>query len=309
MQDSRRSPVRSPTFVPSPRSALGQPSREMPTGYPRSPVSFGRPSFGPQGLRSPSYGQEGVGSSYSDRESSAAPTYAFVAESRSEPRYAMISFESSDKSTATHTYSATYQLSDADPLPEATEKFRLMGSADSDKSSGLASSASPSGSSVLSSTGAEKAYGPLPRRKVAMGIFCLVSASAIAITLLVQGSLQRGDDGHEGTGTDPPLLLEKGSDADSVGFAMHFAHRPTAVSTKTTPKQPPFLIVSLRPRTTTPSTEGPFTWPPFPETYPPWDFEDDTSTSKNSSAETDAPLNATNSEAAAAVPGTATADG
>ncbi|KAL3246602.1 hypothetical protein MRX96_057568 [Rhipicephalus microplus] len=171
-----------------------------------------------------------------------------------------------------------------------------MDSADSSgsKSSGLASSASPSGSSSPTAiAGTEQAYGPLPRRKVAMGIFCLVTVSAIAITLLVQGSLPIGDEGHVGTGTDPPLRLEKGSDTspDSAGFAMHFARRRLTTETrKTTRKQPPFLIVSLRPRTTTPSTLGPFTWPPFSETYPPWDFVTDKS--KNSTAEADTLLDA-----------------
>ncbi|KAH7944751.1 hypothetical protein HPB51_028531 [Rhipicephalus microplus] len=118
------------------------------------------------------------------------------------------------------------------------------------KSSGLASSASPSGSSSPTATaGTEQAYGPLPRRKVAMGIFCLVAASAIAITLLVQRSLPLGDEGHVGTGTDPPLRLEKGSDTspDSAGFAMHFARRRrlTTETRKTTRKQPPFIIVPL----------------------------------------------------------------
>ncbi|KAL3211844.1 hypothetical protein MRX96_036249 [Rhipicephalus microplus] len=178
-----------------------------------------------------------------------------------------------------------------------------MGRADSSgsKSSGLASSALPSGSSSPAVTaGTEQAYGPLPRRKVAIGIFCLVAASAIAITLLVQGSLPFGDEGHVGTGTDPPLRLEKGSDTspDSAGFAMHFARRRrlTTETRKTTRKQPPFLIVSLRPRTTTPSTLGPFTWPPFPETYPPWDFVTDKS--KNTTAEVDTLLDAPNFDAA-----------
>ncbi|KAL3213056.1 hypothetical protein MRX96_035669 [Rhipicephalus microplus] len=126
-----------------------------------------------------------------------------------------------------------------------------MGSADSSgsKSSGLALSASPTGSlSATSTAGTEPAYGPMPRRKVAMGIFCLVAASAIAITLLVQGSLPFGDEGHVGTGTDPPLRLEKGSDTspDSAGFAMHFARRRLTTETrKATRKQPPFLIVPL----------------------------------------------------------------
>ncbi|XP_075739734.1 uncharacterized protein LOC142785164 [Rhipicephalus microplus] len=298
MQDSRRSPARSPTFVPSPRSAHRQPSQETNAGLLRSPVSFGG-----QGVRSPVFGQDGIGSPYYDRERSEAPKYEFVAESKSDPRYAMISFESSEKSTSTNTYSATYRLSDADPLPESTEKFRLMGSADSSgsKSSGLASSALPSGSSSATATaGTEQAYGPLPRRKVAMGIFCLVAASATAITLLVQGSLPLGDEGHVGTGTDPPLQLEKGSDTspDSAGFALHFARRRrlTTETRKTTRKQPPFLIVSLRPRTTTPSTLGPFTWPPFPETYPPWDFVTDKS--KNTTAEVDTLLDAPNFDAA-----------
>lgn len=227
---------------------------------------------------------------------SSVPTYEFAAVSRSEPRYAMVSFESLQKSTATSSYSATYQLSDADPLPEATEKYVLTGSARSatSKSSEVAA-ASPSGSgssvpAVPSATACSERW-PVPRKKIAMTVFFLVSASAIAITLLVQGDLQRralGDKGHEGTGTDPPLRLEKRSElsGDSAGFAMHFARRPTTEArTKSTPKQPPFLIVSLRPRTTTPSTEGPFTWPPFPETYLPWELDDSQDERKNSSAE------------------------
>ncbi|KAL3246603.1 hypothetical protein MRX96_057569 [Rhipicephalus microplus] len=116
MQDSRRFPTRSPTLVPPPRSALRQPSQETHAGFLRSPVSFGG-----QGVRSPVFGQDGIGSPYYDRERSEAPKYEFVAESKSDPRYAMISFESSEKSTSTNTYSATYRLSDADPLPESTE--------------------------------------------------------------------------------------------------------------------------------------------------------------------------------------------
>lgn len=252
-------------------------------------------SFGQEKVRSLSIGRQGVGSpSYGRGEmGSSVPTYEFAAVSRAEPRYAMVSFESSQKSTATSSYSATYQLSDADPLPEATEKYVLTGSARSKSSEVAAASPSGSGSSIPSgpSATAGSERWPVPRKKIAMTVFFLVSASAIAITLLVQGDLRRrafGDEGHEGTGTDPPLRLEKRSElsGDSAGFAMHFARRPTTEArTKSTPKQPPFLIVSLRPRTTTPSTEGPFTWPPYPETYLPWELDDSRGEHKNSSAE------------------------
>ncbi|KAL3211843.1 hypothetical protein MRX96_036248 [Rhipicephalus microplus] len=95
---------------------IGSRLRRRTQAFSRSPVSFGG-----QGVRSPVFGQDGIGSPYYDRERSEAPKYEFVAESKSDPRYAMISFESSEKSTSTNTYSATYLLSDADPLPESTE--------------------------------------------------------------------------------------------------------------------------------------------------------------------------------------------
>lgn len=261
---SRRATVRCPRFPTSPRSAIGQPPGDAPLIDLTGPVHFGRD--GVHSPRSPSSG----------RVPSPEPSYSFVAASRSEPRCTVVSFESSHKTSPANSSSASSQLTT--PLQESAERSVVSG--------GSGSSGPPE---TAATSGEDQPAPPVPRMMIALGFFCLVSASAIAMTLLVQGTLARrmpGDEGHEGTGTDPPLRIETGPKlaGDSAGLVVQFERHRTAQASKiSTPKQPPFLIVTLRPRTTTTSTEWPLTWPPFPETHPPW--EEDESEEKKTSSE------------------------
>ncbi|XP_065295109.1 uncharacterized protein [Dermacentor albipictus] len=256
MRYSRGAAVRYPRSSTSARSALEQPLGHVPLIDLGGPVQFDRAGFYPP--RSPSFG----------REPSPGPSYTFVAASKSEPQFTVVSFESSHKPSSTDSPPETSQSAERSLVPGGPGP-----------SGALAAAATP---------GADGQPLSLPSTMIALCVFCLVTASAIAITVLVQETLARrraGDEGHEGTGTDPPLRLQTGPpmEADRAGFEMHFSHRRRTVAAAMSPKQPPFLIVTLRPRTTTPSPEWPLTWPPFPETLPPW--EEDESEDKKSSSE------------------------